>query len=178
MGITRRVLALSLSMCGSLGAPASAQTPTGAARWAIDVGTGLEPSVNGNVNSGAIGVYQGQTTAILPNSYGDVYGTGVEFRFGGAYALNHNTELRGMFIRQSADADLVRLGDFGQSSLYGQYSDYKSFGLDVGLRIVRRFDPEPRHVQRGQENERQRRRASQAAPRPRAENCIFYIFRM
>jgi hypothetical protein len=39
-----------------------------------------------------------------------------------------------MFIWQSADADLVRLGDFGQSSLYAQYSDYKSFGLDVGLR--------------------------------------------
>jgi len=134
MGITRRVLALSLSMCGLLGAPASAQTPTCAARWAIDVGTGLEPSINGNVNSGAIGVYQGQTTAILPNSYGNVYGTGIEFRFGGAYALNHDTEIRGMFIWQSADADLVRLGDFGQSSLYGQYSDYKSFGLDVGLR--------------------------------------------
>ena len=43
---------------------------------AIDFGSGLSPSINGNVNSGAIGVYQGQTTAILPNSYGDVYGTG------------------------------------------------------------------------------------------------------
>ena len=51
------------------------------AKWAIDFGVGLSPSINGNVNSGAIGVYQGQTTAVLPNSYGDVYGrTGTPLR--------------------------------------------------------------------------------------------------
>src|SRR5436190_10830047 len=44
------------------------------------------------------------------------------------------SEVRGMFIWQSADAKLVRLGDLGPSSLYGQYSDYKTFGLDVGFR--------------------------------------------
>jgi hypothetical protein len=86
------------------------------------------------VNSGVIGTLQGQTTAILPNSYGDVYGTGVTFRFGGGYTLNPESELRGMFIYQSADANLVRLGDIGPSSLYGQYSDYKSFALDLGYR--------------------------------------------
>jgi hypothetical protein len=135
MRIKRRVVLFALSLCVSFGAAAaSAQSLSGAERWTIDVGTGIEPSINGNVNSGAIGVYQGQTTAVLPNSYGDVYGTGIEFRFGGSYALNDRSELRGMFIWQSADADLVRLGDYGQSSLYGQYSDYKSFGLDVGYR--------------------------------------------
>jgi len=135
MRISGLVVAGALGLCALCGVTtASAQSASGAARWAIDVGTGLEPSINGNVNSGAIGVYQGQTTAVLPNSYGDVYGTGIELRFGGGYALNNNTEVRGMFIWQSADADLVRFGDFGQSSLYGQYSDYKSFGLDVGLR--------------------------------------------
>src|SRR5436190_24128910 len=44
------------------------------------------------------------------------------------------SEVRGMFIWQSADANLVRLGDLGPSSLYGQYSDYVSFGLDLGFR--------------------------------------------
>ena len=39
-----------------------------------------------------------------------------------------------MFTWQSADADLVRMGDIGPSSLYAQYDDYKSFGLDVGYR--------------------------------------------
>ena len=39
-----------------------------------------------------------------------------------------------MFVWQSADADMVRLGDLGPSSLYVQYSDYKSLGLDLGYR--------------------------------------------
>jgi hypothetical protein len=95
---------------------------------------GIAPSINGNVNSGVIGTLQGQTVAILPHSYGDVYGTGIDLRGGDGYALNHDTEVRGMFIWQSADADLVRMGDLGASSLYGQYSDYMTFALDLGIR--------------------------------------------
>lgn len=102
--------------------------------WAIDVGLGIDVSVNGNVNSGAIGRLDGQATAILPNPYGDVYGTGLHFRFGVGYVMNEESELRAALTYQSADADLVRLGDIGPSSLYGQYSDYKTLGLDVGYR--------------------------------------------
>jgi hypothetical protein len=135
MRIRRRLLALAISSCTVFGtASALAQSSSEPSHWAIDVGFGLNPNVNGNINSGAIGVYQGQTTAILPQSYSDVLGTGIELRFGGAYTLNSVSEVRGMFIWQSADADLVRLGDFGPSTLYGQYSDYKTFGFDVGYR--------------------------------------------
>ena len=88
--------------------------------------------MNGNVNSGAIGRLDGQATAILPSPYGQVYGTGLHFLVGGGYALNDRSELRGTFTFQSADADLVRLGDIGPSSLYAQYSDYQTFGLDAG----------------------------------------------
>ena len=114
---------------------AGAQTP--AARdspWFVESGIGVAPSVNGNISSGAIGTLQGQTTAVLPQSYGDVYGTGPDLRFGGGYTLDENSEVRGMFTYQTADADLVRLGDFGASSLYSQYSDYKSLALDFGYR--------------------------------------------
>ena len=112
---------------------ASAQSSIGS-RIVLDFGVGIDPSINGNINSGAIGTLQGQSTAILPNTYGDVYGTGVQLRFGGGYVLDEYSELRGVFTYQSADADLVRLGDIGASSLYGQYSDYKSLGLDFGYR--------------------------------------------
>lgn len=103
-------------------------------KFVFDVGFGIDFSINGNVNSGAIGTLQGQTVAILPNSYGDVYGSGPHFRFGGGYMLNPETELRGTFAYQSADADLVRMGDIGPSSLYGQYSDYKTLAFDFGYR--------------------------------------------
>ena len=113
---------------------ARAQDKTDESRWVVDLGVGMDVSVNGNVNSGAIGILQGQATAILPNAYGDVYGTGIQLRFGGGYVWDDVSELRGMFTYQSADADLVRLGDIGPSSLYAQFSDYKSLGLDVGYR--------------------------------------------
>jgi hypothetical protein len=127
----RFILAVAVA---TVAAEAHAQTQTDESRWVLDFGVGVDPTINGNVNSGAIGVLQGQATAILPNAYGDVYGTGIQFNFGGGYVLSENSELRGMFTFQSADADLVRLGDIGPSSLYGQYSDYKSFGFDVGYR--------------------------------------------
>jgi hypothetical protein len=135
MRIRSRVVALVITSCTLFSAAsASAQAAGSGSRWVVDLGTGFNPSINGSVNAGAIGVLQGQTTAILPNSYGDVFGTGIELRFGGGYVLDSMSEIRGMFIWQSADADLVRLGDFGPSTLYGQYSDYKSFGFDFGYR--------------------------------------------
>ena len=100
-----------------------------------DVAVGVDISINGNINSGAIGQLQGRTAAILPNPYGDVYGTGLLFRFGGGYVLNDEvSELRGVFTYQSADANLVRLGDLGPSSLYGQFDDHKTLSLDFGYR--------------------------------------------
>ena len=107
-------------------------------RFVVDLGVGIDISINGNVNSGAIGRVEGQATAILPNPYGEVY-TGLHFKFGGGYALNEESELRGVFTYQSADANLVRLGDIGPSSLYGQYSDYKSLGLDLRYADTYRF---------------------------------------
>ena len=132
--MTFRTLTITCTVFLALTGVAPAASAQSESRFVVDLGTGIDPSINGNVNSGAIGTLQGQAAAILPNSYGSVYGTGVEFRFGGGYALDKESELRAMFVYQSADADLVRLGDVGASSLYTQYSDYKSFGLDLGYR--------------------------------------------
>jgi len=139
--LSRLVLLLALL---AVAAEVRAQGATDASRWFVDFGIGFAPSINGNVSSGAIGVLQGQAAAFLPQSYGDVYGTGIDWRIGGGFTLNEKTELRGMFTWQSADADLVRLGDIGPSSLYAQYDDYKSFALDLGYR--RYFQPLTRDI--------------------------------
>lgn len=116
---------------GAGAAPATAQDSP----FSVDAAIGVDVSINGNINSGAIGQLQGQTAAILPNPYGDVYGTGLLLRFGGGYLLKDKvSELRGVFTYQSADANLVRLGDLGPSSLYGQYADYKTLSFDFGYR--------------------------------------------
>lgn len=125
---------LALGFVLLIGASVQAQSQTTESRFVFDVGVGIDFSINGNVNSGAIGTLQGQATAILPQSYGHVYGSGIQLRFGGGYVLDEVSELRGMFTFQSADANLVRLGDLGPSSLYAQYSDYQVLSLDVGYR--------------------------------------------
>jgi hypothetical protein len=141
MRIRGVIMSSVIVLCGLLPSAATAQTRNqsssqspGESRFVVDIAVGIDPTINGNVNSGAIGTLNGQSTAILPNSYGNVYGTGTHLRFGGGYKLDDQSELRGIFTWQSADADLVRLGDIGASSLYAQYSDYKSLGLDLGYR--------------------------------------------
>src|SRR5215471_11007887 len=107
MTIHGRVRTLSFACCALLAsaATAGAQNQTRDSAFVVDLGIGIAPSINGNVNSGAIGTLNGQAAAILPNSYGHVYGTGLDFRFGGGYRLDDASELRGTFSYQTADAD-------------------------------------------------------------------------
>jgi hypothetical protein len=114
--------------------PAPAPAPAREHRWSAEFGLGFDNSISGNINSGAVGTLNNQAVVITKNRYEDVYGTGLHLRFGGGYMLNEGTEVRATFTFQSVDADLTRMGDIGASSLYGQYDDYQSFGLDVGLR--------------------------------------------
>ena len=123
------VLVLALGLVST----AQAQAPPDS-KWSADVGIGWDNGISGNINSSAIGTINGQTVAILKNQYEDVYGTGLHLRFGGGYLFREDTEARVTFTFQSLDADLVRMGDYGASNLYGQYADYQSFGIDFGLR--------------------------------------------
>jgi hypothetical protein len=116
-------------------AQAAAESP-----WVIDVSLGMDFSIAGDVNKGAIGVLQGQAAAVLPQPYGEVYGTGFQLRGGVGYMLDEVTEVRGIISWQRAEADLVRLGDLGPSSLYAEYSDYQTVNLDVALRRYYPFE--------------------------------------
>lgn len=133
-GARRPLLRVAAGIAVALLCAGHAQAQSAGTGWVFDAGIGIDSPINGNVNSGAIGLIGTDAAAILPNSYKDVYGTGIQFRFGGGYMLNDLTEVRGVFIFQSADADLVRLGDVGPSSLYGKYSDYQNLSLDFGAR--------------------------------------------
>jgi hypothetical protein len=123
---------VALSVAG-LASTAQAQ-PASGYRWSVEFGLGFDNSISGNINSSGVGRINDQAVVITKNRYEDVYGTGLHMRFGGGYMLDDSTEVRATFTLQSLDADLTRMGDIGASNLYGQYEDYQSFGLDVGLR--------------------------------------------
>ena len=121
---------------------ARAQSATDVSPWSVEVGVGWDNGISGNINSSAIGQINNQVVVVTQNSFEDVYGTGLHLRFGGGYALNNATELRGTFTFQSLDADQVTpMGDIGVSNLYGKYSDYQTFGLDLGLRRYGNLTP-------------------------------------
>ena len=111
-----------------------AQAPAPEYRWSFDFGMGWDKGFSGNINSSGVGRINNQAVVVLKNQYEEVYGTGLHIRFGGGYMLKPGSEVRATITIQSLDADLVPLGDIGVSRLYGQYDDYQSVGLDVGLR--------------------------------------------
>jgi hypothetical protein len=114
---------------------AQAQSAAPASPWSLDFGLGWDNGLTGQINSSGIGTINNQVVVITNNSYNDVYGAGLHLKFGGGYMFRESTEIRATFTFQSLDADfVVPMGDIGSSNLYGQYTDYQSFGLDVGLR--------------------------------------------
>ena len=143
---TRVIVWIAAAILSSAVSPASAQPAAGApdSRWSVEFGIGLDNSISGNINSSAIGTINNQTTVITKNTYEAVYGTGLHLRFGGGYMLNDNSEVRATFSFQSLDADLTPMGQIGSSNLYGQYSDYQSLSLDVGLRQYGDLSPKVR----------------------------------
>lgn len=137
---------LTLAALLGSGANARAQSapPAVTSPWSVDFGIGWDNSISGNINSSGIGTINDQAVVITKNTYEDVYGTGLHFRFGGGYLIDDVTEIRATFTLQSLDADLTPMGDIGASRLYGQYADYQSFGLDVGLRRYGDLSPKVR----------------------------------
>jgi hypothetical protein len=125
-----------------VGAAPTAYAQTAESPWSVEGGVGWDNGISGNINSSAIGQINNQVVVITANSYEDVYGTGLHLRFGGGYLLNDDTEVIGAFTFQSLDADQVTpMGDIGVSNLYAQYTDYQTFGFDVGLRRYGNLTP-------------------------------------
>jgi hypothetical protein len=114
---------------------ARAQTTEPESKWSAEIGIGWDNGITGNINSSGVGEINNQVVVITKNGYNDVYGAGLHLRFGGGYLFKPDTEARVTFTFQSLDADFITpMGDIGTSNLYGQYSDYQTFGIDFGLR--------------------------------------------
>jgi hypothetical protein len=124
---------------------ARAQTTEPESKWSAEFGIGWDNGITGNINASGVGTINNQVVVITKNGYNDVYGGGLHLRFGGGYLFKPDTEARVTFTFQSLDADfIVPMGDIGTSNLYGQYSDYQTFGIDFGLRRYATLKPKLR----------------------------------
>ena len=143
--VRRASVAAIMTVCLGVAGTVRAQTTEPESKWSAEFGMGWDNGITGNINASGVGQINNQVVVITRNTYNDVYGAGLHLRFGGGYLFKPDTEARVTFTFQSLDADfIVPMGDIGTSNLYGQYSDYQTFGIDFGLRRYTTLRPKLR----------------------------------
>lgn len=73
-------------------------------------------------------------TAVADVKMKDMYATGYRASVGGSYALNPNRKVTAQAFYSQADGNETTWGTQGGNALRGTISDYKSYGLEAGLR--------------------------------------------
>jgi len=143
--VKRAAVAAIIIGLATAGAARAQATTEPESKWSAEFGLGWDNGISGNINSSGYGEINNQVVVITKNSYNDVYGAGLHLRFGGGYLFKPDTEARVTFTFQSLDADYITpMGDIGTSNLYGQYTDYQTFGIDFGLRRYATLRPKLR----------------------------------
>lgn len=127
-----RAVALVLWAFLVTGGVASAQPADSS--WNVEGGVGWDISLSGDFLSAGIGTLNDQATIIRPQSFGDVFGTGVLWQFSGGYMVDEFNEVRGQFSYQRVGSDLIELGTSGGSELVATFDDYKAWSLEAGYR--------------------------------------------
>ncbi len=135
-----RAIALVLGAWLICGGTALAQTSESS--WNVEGGVGWDISLSGDFLSAGIGTLNDQATIIRSQSFGDVFGTGVQWQFSGGYMVDEFNEARGQFSYQRVGSDLIELGTSGGSELVATFDDYKAWSLEAGYRhyFARRRD--------------------------------------
>ena len=102
--------------------------------WSAEFAVGWDINLSGALFKSGIGTIEGLPTVIGEQSYGDVFGTGVQWRFGAGYMYDEHQEFRAALTIQNVSADVVELGTVGARPLFGTFDDYTSVAFDVGYR--------------------------------------------
>jgi hypothetical protein len=130
--------ALMMSAFLLLAGKASAQTvvatspQTGQSSWNAEASVGWDVNVSGAFLAAGIGTLEQSAAVINAQSFGDVYGTGVLWQFGGGYMVDEINEVRGQVSYQRAGSDIVNLGTANGTDLVATFDDYKSWTIEAG----------------------------------------------
>lgn len=105
-------------------------------RWNVEAGLGTDFVVGGDAITGsqAHPLFLNPTTALQDVSMKDAYATGYRAELGGSYALNPNRKLTLTGHYAQADGNEVTWGTQDTATLRGTMSDYKSYGIEAGVR--------------------------------------------
>ena len=103
-------------------------------KWNIEGSVGWDVGLSGDFLAAGIGSINNVPVVIQSQSFGAVYGTGIQWQIGAGYALDENAEVRGDFNYQRAGSDAVLIGKAGTSDLFGTFQDYEVWSLEAGYR--------------------------------------------
>jgi hypothetical protein len=124
--------ALALSAFLLTASDTSAQTSQSS--WNAEASVGWDVNVTGAFLAAGIGTLEGAATVINSQSFGDVYGTGVNWLFSGGYMLDEINEIRGQLSFQRAGSDIADLGTANGTQLVATFDDYKAWTIEAGYR--------------------------------------------
>jgi len=134
------VIALAVSASLFTTSTAAAQD----SRWNAEASVGWDVDLSGDLLSSGIGTLNGVPVVFQSQSFGSVYGNGINWTFGAGYMLDDENEVRAEFAYQRAGADAVTLGTAGTSTLMATFDDYKASSIQAGYR--RYFAPRGEHL--------------------------------
>lgn len=123
------VLAIGLLGASTSGAQGAPDRP-----WSAFGNIGWDNPISGNLIDGGIGTIGVLPAVVDPQSYGDVFGGGLEWRLGVGYMFRERSEVLGSVRYAVASGEPQAVGTLGASQLFMDFSDYQEFDLEAGYR--------------------------------------------
>jgi hypothetical protein len=119
----------------TFGVASSAAAQGGAdARWSVSFSAGTAPGVGGIYHEGGSGTVLNLPTRVEERDYSDIYNSGFAMKLGLGYAVSPNAEVIGSFTFARADAEELSVGNVAGFDLRSQFSNYRDWGLEGGIR--------------------------------------------
>ncbi len=118
-------------------AAASAQEEQGngiAGAWTVTLSGGAAVPAGSEFHQGGRGTVLGLATAVDSKKNSDVFNTGFGFRGGVGYGVSRNVEVFGDFEYRKSEASELSVGNVATLDLRAAFGDYKSYGVDGGVR--------------------------------------------
>jgi hypothetical protein len=124
--------AVAVVIAGSATAASAQQMNAG--DWAISFDLGSEAAGPGDLHGAGNGTVLGLPTAVEARTYGDVLGNGFTWAATVARRVGTSGEIRVSGTSTSSTSDRLQVGTVAGLPLFGQWDDYKAFGMDAGYR--------------------------------------------
>lgn len=109
-------------------------TPSGEPRMSLGITFGADGVFSGDVLSSSVGTLAGLPATVSALSYNDVYGTPFMWSLDFGYLWTDVDEAHVRLAHAGASTERRQVGSVGAFSLFGDFDQYASLGVELGYR--------------------------------------------